>query len=65
MGWIVTQRGWAGGTTWTHNGSNTMWYAVMWVAPEKQAAYVAATNVAGNVGDKVCDGAVAMLIQAK
>jgi CubicO group peptidase (beta-lactamase class C family) len=65
MGWGVSQRDWAGGTTWSHNGSNTMWFAVMWVAPEKQAAYVAATNVAGDTGDKVCDDAVAMLIQAR
>jgi CubicO group peptidase (beta-lactamase class C family) len=65
MGWVVTQRDWAGGTTLTHNGSNTTWFAVMWVAPEKHAAYVAATNVAGELGGKVCDDAVAMLIQAK
>lgn len=63
MGWNVTQRDWAGGTTWTHNGSNTMWFAVMWVAPGKQEAYVAATNVAGEAGAKVCDDAVAMLIR--
>lgn len=65
MGWVVTQRDWAGGTTWTHNGSNTMWFAVMWVAPGKHEAYVAATNVAGDTGAKVCDDAVAMLIRSK
>jgi CubicO group peptidase (beta-lactamase class C family) len=65
MGWAVSQRDWAGGPTWSHNGSNTMWFAVMWVAPEKQSAYVAATNVAGDTGAKVCDEAVAMLIRSK
>jgi CubicO group peptidase (beta-lactamase class C family)/prolipoprotein diacylglyceryltransferase len=65
MGWSVAQRDWAGGTTWSHNGSNSMWFAVMWIAPEKQAAYVAATNVAGDTGAKVCDDAVAMLIRGK
>ena len=65
MGWAVGQRAWAGGPTWTHTGSNTMWFAVMWVAPEKQAAYVAATNVAGDAGAKVCDDAVSILIQAR
>ena len=65
MGWGVSQRDWAGGPTWSHNGSNTMWFAVMWVAPDKQAAYVAATNVAGDSGSKVTDDAVAMLIQTK
>jgi len=63
MGWNAAQRDWAGGTTWSHNGSNTMWFAVMWVAPGKNEAYVAATNVAGETGARVCDDAVAMLIR--
>jgi len=62
MGWGVTKRGWAGGTTLTHNGSNKMWFAVMWVAPAKDAAFVAATNVAGSDAEKACDEAVAALI---
>lgn len=65
MGWAVSQRDWAGGATWSHNGSNTMWFAVMWVSPGKHEAYVAATNVAGDTGTRVCDDAVAMLIRAK
>jgi phosphatidylglycerol:prolipoprotein diacylglycerol transferase len=65
MGWAVSQRDWAGGATWSHSGSNTMWFAVTWVAPGKQAAYVAATNVGGDTGAKVCDDAVAMLIRSK
>lgn len=62
MGWVVTERPWAGGTALRHNGSNTMWYAVMWVAPAKQAAYVAVTNCAGDTAAKACDDAVAALI---
>lgn len=62
MGWVVVSRGWAGGTALTHTGSNTMWFCVMWVAPEKGAAFVAATNVAGPAADKACDEAVAKLI---
>src|SRR4029079_7321634 len=34
LGWIVTQREWAGGTVLTHSGSNTMNYATVWIAPE-------------------------------
>jgi CubicO group peptidase (beta-lactamase class C family) len=63
MGWGVTQREWAGGVTLTHAGSNTMWYAVMWVAPEKEAAFVAATNIAGPEAEKACDEAVAAIIK--
>lgn len=62
MGWAVTEREWAGGRTLTHAGSNTMSYAVMWVAPMKDAAYVAATNCAGEEAAKACDEAVALLI---
>ena len=62
MGWTVTERPWGGGRVLTHNGSNTSWFAVMWVAPEKEAAYVAATNCAGDVAAKAVDEAVASLI---
>lgn len=63
MGWVVGQRDWAGGTVWNHNGSNTMWYAVIWVAPEKQLALVAACNAAGDAGAKACDEAIAMMLR--
>jgi CubicO group peptidase (beta-lactamase class C family) len=63
LGWGVTQRDWAGGTTLTHNGSNTMWFAVMWIAPAKDAAFVAATNIAGKDAEQACDEAVATLIR--
>ena len=63
LGWGVTKRPWAGGRVLTHNGSNTMNFAVMWVAPERDFAVVAATNVAGPEADKGCDEAVAMLIR--
>ena len=62
MGWLVVPREWAGGYALTHTGSNTMWFCVMWVAPEKGAAFVAATNVAGPAAEKACDEAVATLI---
>ena len=63
LGWSVTQRPWAGGRVLTHNGSNTMNFAVMWVAPERDFAVVAATNVFGPDAEKGCDEAVAMLIR--
>ena len=62
MGWVVTQRDWASGTALTHNGTNTMWFAVMWLSPAKDAAFVAATNIAGDDGAKGTDEAVAALI---
>ena len=63
LGWGTAQRPWAGGRVLTHTGSNTMNFAVMWVAPERDFAVVAATNTAGPGAEKGCDMAVAALIQ--
>lgn len=43
-GWMMTTRPW-GGVVYTHSGSNTMWTATAWLAPEKNLAFAAATNV--------------------
>jgi len=63
FGWICTEREWAGGRTLTHAGSNTMWYCVAWVAPQKGFAVLTATNVAGRAAKKATDRAAAALIQ--
>jgi CubicO group peptidase (beta-lactamase class C family) len=63
LGWRVLKRTWAGGRTLTHAGSNTMWYAVMWIAPEKNLALVAATNAATAGAEQACDDAVALLLE--
>jgi CubicO group peptidase (beta-lactamase class C family) len=44
LGWIVTQRGWAGGTALTHTGDNTMNFALVWVAPAKDVAVLITAN---------------------
>ena len=62
LGWFATQRPWGGGTVLMHNGSNTMNFAVMWVAPERKFAVVAATNTAGPAAERACDDACAQLI---
>jgi CubicO group peptidase (beta-lactamase class C family) len=62
-GWVILQRGWAGGTTLWHNGSNSMWYIVMWLAPEKNFAVFAVTNIAGPDAEQGCDEAAAAMIQ--
>lgn len=47
MGWMIADnQPWAGGPALTHAGSNTMWYAVAWLAPEKDFAVVIACNQA-------------------
>ncbi|MEO1235241.1 MAG: serine hydrolase domain-containing protein [Planctomycetota bacterium] len=49
MGWLVLRRHWAGpdggpGLALSHGGSNTLWYAVTWLAPQRRLAALAATN---------------------
>ena len=61
-GWVVLKRGWAGGKVLMHNGSNTMWYVVMWLAPEKNFAVIAATNIAGPDAEQGCDEAASAMI---
>ena len=61
-GWGCAERGWAGGTALTHNGSNTLWYLVMWLAPEKNFAVIAATNIAGPDAEKGCDEVASAMI---
>ncbi len=60
MGWIIADgQPWAGGPALTHAGSNTMWYAVAWLAPSKDFAVLVACNQAN---DKACNDAVLALI---
>ena len=61
-GWVVTDRSW-GGTVLTHNGSNTMFFAVMWIAPEKDFAVVVCTNLGGEGAEKAVDAAAGTLIR--
>ncbi|MEO5915745.1 MAG: serine hydrolase domain-containing protein [Luteolibacter sp.] len=63
VGWVILQRPWAGGTALMHNGTNTMNYAVMWLAPDKKFAAVAACNIDSQLGPKACDDAVSFLIE--
>jgi len=63
FGWAVMERGWAGGKAIMHTGSNTMWFAVVWIAPERDMAFVAATNVGTNEGFLGCDAAITKLLE--
>ncbi len=63
MGWGIAQREW-GGRVLTHSGSNTMWFCVAWLAPEKGFGVLVATNQGGDAAKKACDEASSALIQA-
>jgi CubicO group peptidase (beta-lactamase class C family) len=61
-GWVILERLWAGGIALMHNGSNTMWYVVMWLAPEKNFSVIAGTNIAGKDAEQGCDEVAAAMI---
>ncbi len=62
LGWGIAQRDWAGGKVLTHAGSNGMNYCVVWVAPLKNFAVLAATNRGGDGApeglDRVCSAMI-------
>jgi CubicO group peptidase (beta-lactamase class C family) len=62
LGWVVVQRSWAGGTALTHAGSNTLWFAIIWVAPSKNVAFLTATNCGSEGAARACDSAVGAMI---
>jgi CubicO group peptidase (beta-lactamase class C family) len=64
LGWITAKRDW-GGSVLTHSGSNTMWYATAWLAPERGFAVLSATNQGGERAGRACDEACAFAIKAR
>ncbi len=63
MGWNVAARDWAGGKALNHAGSNTQWYTLIWMAPERGFAVVANANFGGNSAAVATDAVVGAAIQ--
>jgi CubicO group peptidase (beta-lactamase class C family) len=69
-GWIVTNRAaWAKGPQsgakgrcLTHTGSNTMWTAAIWIAPEIDRAFIAVVNTGTNAGGEAREQALQAMI---
>jgi hypothetical protein len=47
---MVVNRPWAGGDALNHAGSNTSWYSVIWMAPNRKFGVVALCNLATAAG---------------
>ncbi len=62
MGWCNLRRRWAGGEALMHTGENTMFYAVMWLGPGADTAFVATANADGYDAVDACDEAIRHLI---
>jgi CubicO group peptidase (beta-lactamase class C family) len=63
LGWVAVEREWGGGTVLTHAGSNTMNYAVVWLAPKLGFAVLVTTNQGGPAAGNACDEAAGALIR--
>jgi hypothetical protein len=48
--------------TITHNGSNTLWFAVVMAAPERGLGFIALSND-GVAGQRACGAMVRRLVQ--
>jgi hypothetical protein len=59
---MTADRAW-GGKVLTHSGSNTLWYCVAWLSPEKGFAVLAASNQGGDAAAKACDEVCAAAIR--
>lgn len=67
LGWAATTRPWARGDAGpgrvlTHNGSNTMWFCVAWLAPEKDLGIIVTCNRGGESAARACDAVASMLV---
>lgn len=63
LGWERHTRPWAGRQAIYHNGSNTMFYAVLWLAAERDFGVLAAANQGGDEAEAACDAAASLLVQ--
>ena len=63
LGWIVTQREWGGGTVFNHAGDNTMNFANVWIAPQRDFAILVCVNQSGDMAFQATDAAVGALIK--
>ena len=62
-GWMVLRRGWAPGPILTHNGTNTLWFAVVWMSPARDWVMAAITNEGGPNAAEACDAAVGLMMR--
>jgi len=62
LGWRTANREW-GGAVLTHAGSNSKWFCVAWLAPEKGFAVISAVNQGGDRAQRACDEACSALLR--
>src|ERR1017187_6345737 len=63
LGWLVAKRDWGGGTVLNHGGDNTMNFANVWVAPQRDFAILVCVNQSGDTAFQATDEAVGVMIK--
>lgn len=62
-GWYLQERTWAGGITLSHNGSNTMNFANVWLVPKKDIILMSVTNAGGKYAAAFTEEAMIQMIK--
>ncbi|MCS7034608.1 MAG: beta-lactamase family protein [Phycisphaerae bacterium] len=62
-GWIVARSPLTGDSALTHDGSNTLWYATIWLWPRLNLAIVVAANQGGDSAAAACHAALQGILQ--
>jgi len=63
LGWLLGVRVWANGIALHHEGSNQLWYANVWLAPERDFGLLAVTNGGQERGFRTTEQTVLTLIE--
>lgn len=62
LGWLLGVRGWANGIALHHEGTNFLWYANVWLAPQRDFGVLAVTNGGDDRGFRSTEATVTALI---
>ena len=62
-GWVLKECDWADGLVLSHNGSNTMNFANVRIAPTERFAVLVATNHGGDAAQGACDEFVSAVLE--
>ena len=62
LGWLLAVEVWANGIALHHEGSNQLWYANAWLAPDRDFGVLAITNAGGGRADDATEATVATLV---
>jgi CubicO group peptidase (beta-lactamase class C family) len=63
LGWAVHASETARGRALTHAGANNLWYAEIWMAPARDAVFLAATNCGSLGGLRACNASLNAMIR--